>query len=113
IMARMGRLFSEKDCALVEINPLIVDPQGRVIALDAKVLLDDNALFRHPDLVEMRDLDSEDLDELSAKQLGLSFIRLDGTIGCMVNGAGLAMATMDTIKYFGGEPANFLDVGGS
>ncbi len=113
IMVRMGRLFVEKDCQLIEINPLVVDGDGRVIALDAKVLLDDNALFRHPELTEMRDLDSEDLDELAAKQEGLSFIRLDGNIGCMVNGAGLAMATMDTIKHFGGEPANFLDVGGS
>lgn len=113
IMARMARLFVEKDCSLVEINPLIVDDKGKVIALDAKVLIDDNALFRHPELVEMRDLDSEDVDELKAKEEGLSFIRLDGTIGCMVNGAGLAMATMDTIKHFGGAPANFLDVGGS
>ncbi|MDZ4860103.1 MAG: ADP-forming succinate--CoA ligase subunit beta [Candidatus Hydrogenedentes bacterium] len=113
IMAKMAKLFVEKDCALVEINPLIVDDKGKVIALDAKVLLDDNALFRHDDLVAMRDMDSEDADELSAKDGGLSFIRLEGSIGCMVNGAGLAMATMDTIKHFGGEPANFLDVGGS
>lgn len=113
IMARMAKLFVEKDCSLVEINPLIVDDKGKVIALDAKVLLDDNALFRHEDLVALRDMDSEDADELSAKEGGLSFIRLDGSIGCMVNGAGLAMATMDTIKHFGGEPANFLDVGGS
>ncbi len=113
IMAKMAKLFIEKDCALVEINPLIVDDQGTVIALDAKVLLDDNALFRHPELVELRDMDSEDVDELAAKEVGLSFIRLDGNIGCMVNGAGLAMATMDTIKHFGGDPANFLDVGGS
>ncbi|MCC6154956.1 MAG: ADP-forming succinate--CoA ligase subunit beta [Candidatus Hydrogenedentes bacterium] len=113
IMAKMAKLFVEKDCALVEINPLIVDDKGKVVALDAKVLLDDNALFRHEDLVSMRDMDSEDADELSAKEKGLSFIRLEGSIGCMVNGAGLAMATMDTIKHFGGEPANFLDVGGS
>lgn len=113
IMAKMAKLFVEKDCSLVEINPLIVDDKGAVIALDAKVLVDDNALFRHPDLIEMRDMDSEDVDELKAKEEGLSFIRLDGTIGCMVNGAGLAMATMDTIKHFGGAPANFLDVGGS
>ena len=113
IMAKMGKLFLEKDCSLVEINPLIVDDKGQVIALDAKVLLDDNALYRHPDLVELRDMDSEDADELSAKEVGLSFIRLEGSIGCMVNGAGLAMATMDTIKHFGGAPANFLDVGGS
>lgn len=113
IMVKMGRLFAEKDCSLVEINPLVVDEQGMVIALDAKVLIDDNAMYRHEELGAMRDLDSEDLDELAAKQVGLSFIRLDGNIGCMVNGAGLAMATMDTIKHFGGEPANFLDVGGS
>jgi succinyl-CoA synthetase beta subunit len=113
IMARMGRLFREKDCSLVEINPLIVESSGRVVALDAKVLLDDNALFRHAELNELRDMDSEDPDELAAKEAGLSFIRLDGAIGCMVNGAGLAMATMDTIKHFNGEPANFLDVGGS
>jgi len=113
IMARMARLFIEKDCALLEINPLIVDAAGRVIALDAKALLDDNALFRQPDLVQLRDMDSEDADELTAREHGLSFIRLDGDIGCMVNGAGLAMATMDIIKHFGGAPANFLDVGGS
>ncbi|MBI4559646.1 MAG: ADP-forming succinate--CoA ligase subunit beta [Candidatus Hydrogenedentes bacterium] len=113
LMCRMGRLFAEKDASLIEINPLITDDQGQVIALDAKVLLDDNALFRHPELLTLRDLDSEDADELAAKEVGLSFIRLDGSIGCMVNGAGLAMATMDTIKHFGGAPANFLDVGGS
>jgi succinyl-CoA synthetase beta subunit len=113
IMVKLAKLFVEKDCSLLEINPLIVDNAGQVIALDAKVLIDDNALFRHPELSDWRDLDSEDMDELAAKQLGLSFIRLDGNIGCMVNGAGLAMATMDTIKHFGGDPANFLDVGGS
>ena len=113
IMARMARLFVEKDCSLIEINPLVVTGSGDVLALDAKVLLDDNALFRHPELVALRDLDSEDADELAAKEAGLSFIRLDGDIGCMVNGAGLAMATMDTIHHFGGRPANFLDVGGS
>ncbi|HRI86652.1 MAG TPA: ADP-forming succinate--CoA ligase subunit beta [Candidatus Hydrogenedentes bacterium] len=113
IMAKMAKLFAEKDCALVEINPLIVDDKGKVVALDAKVLLDENALFRHEDLVALRDMDSEDADELAAKDGGLSFIRLEGSIGCMVNGAGLAMATMDTIKHFGGQPANFLDVGGS
>ncbi len=113
IMARMARLFVEKDCSLIEINPLVVTGSGDVLALDAKVLLDDNALFRHPELAALRDLDSEDADELAAKEAGLSFIRLDGDIGCMVNGAGLAMATMDTIHHFGGRPANFLDVGGS
>ncbi len=113
ILSRMGKLFVEKDCSLIEINPLILDGAGRVTALDAKMMLDDNALFRHPELLELRDMDAEDADELAAKEQGLSFIRLDGDIGCMVNGAGLAMATMDTIKHFGGKPANFLDVGGS
>jgi len=113
MMKRMGRLFREKDCSLVEINPLVVTGEGQVLALDAKVLLDDNALPQHPELEALRDMDSEDADELNAKAAGLSFIRLSGDIGCMVNGAGLAMATMDTIKHFGGDPANFLDVGGS
>lgn len=113
IMTNMVKLMKGKDCALVEINPLAVINGGEVVALDAKILLDDNALFRHDELVAMRDMGSEDVDELDAKEAGLSFIRLDGGIGCMVNGAGLAMATMDTIKYYGGEPANFLDVGGS
>ena len=113
LMQRLGKLFRESDASLIEINPLIVDDQGEVIALDGKMLLDDNALFRHPELAELRDMDSEDADELEAAEVGLSFIRLEGSIGCMVNGAGLAMATMDTIKHFGGEPANFLDVGGS
>lgn len=113
IMVKLARLFHEKDCSLIEINPLVRTADGRVLALDAKILVDDNALFRHPDLAALRDLDSEDADELTAKEQGLSFIRLDGSIGCMVNGAGLAMATMDTIKHFGGDPANFLDVGGS
>jgi succinyl-CoA synthetase beta subunit len=113
MMKQMGTLFLEKDAALIEINPLITDDKGEVIALDAKMMVDDNALFRHPELEELRDMDSEDQDELDAHANGLSFIRLDGNIGCMVNGAGLAMATMDTIKHFGGNPANFLDVGGS
>jgi succinyl-CoA synthetase beta subunit len=113
LMVKMARIFVEKDCSLIEINPLVIDGAGNVVALDAKVLLDDNALFRHPELASLRDLDAEDKDELEAKEYGLSFIRLDGNIGCMVNGAGLAMATMDTIKHFGGNPANFLDVGGS
>jgi succinyl-CoA synthetase beta subunit len=113
IMVKMARLFVEKDCSLIEINPLVVDGTNNVLALDAKVLLDDNALYRHPELVPLRDMDAEDQDELDAKEAGLSFIRLEGNIGCMVNGAGLAMATMDTIKHFGGSPANFLDVGGS
>jgi succinyl-CoA synthetase beta subunit len=113
LMTKMGRLFKERDCELIEINPLVVTGQGEVMALDAKVLLDDNGLFRHPENEALRDVDSENADELEAKRAGLSFIRLDGSIGCMVNGAGLAMATMDIIKHFGGAPANFLDVGGS
>jgi succinyl-CoA synthetase beta subunit len=106
------RTFDETDASLAEINPLIVTGDGRVIALDAKLNFDSNALFRHPELVEMRDLDEEDPAEVEASKFDLSYISLDGNIGCLVNGAGLAMATMDTIKLFGGEPANFLDVGG-
>src|SRR5262245_15143282 len=106
------RAFEETDASLAEINPLIVTGDGRVIALDAKLNFDSNALFRHPELVEMRDLDEEDPAEVEASKFDLSYISLDGNIGCLVNGAGLAMATMDTIKLFGGEPANFLDVGG-
>jgi len=113
IMVKMAKLFVEKDASLIEINPLIVDGDGHVVALDAKMLIDDNALFRHEDLESLRDMDAENADELAAKAKGLSFIPLDGTIGCMVNGAGLAMATMDTVKHVGGNPANFLDVGGS
>jgi succinyl-CoA synthetase beta subunit len=100
------------DCSLAEINPLVVTGSGDVIALDAKLNFDDNALYRHPDIVEMRDLGEEEPSEVEAGKHGLSFIKLDGNIGCMVNGAGLAMATMDIIKIEGGEPANFLDVGG-
>lgn len=100
------------DAELVEINPLVITGDDQVVALDAKMSFDDNALFRHPDLVAMRDDTEEDPAELEAKKAGLSYIKLDGTIGCLVNGAGLAMATMDTIKHVGGEPANFLDVGG-
>ena len=106
------RAFEETDASLAEINPLIVASDGRVIALDAKLNFDSNALFRHPELVELRDLDEEDPSEVEASKFDLSYISLDGNIGCLVNGAGLAMATMDTIKLFGGEPANFLDVGG-
>lgn len=102
----------EWDADLVEINPLVVTRQGVVMALDGKMGFDDNALFRHPDIAAMRDETEEDPAELLAKEAGLSYITLDGTIGCLVNGAGLAMATMDTIKHVGGEPANFLDVGG-
>ena len=106
------RVFDETDASLAEINPLILTKDGRVVALDAKLNFDSNALFRHPDLVEMRDLDEEDPAEIEASKFDLSYISLDGDIGCLVNGAGLAMATMDTIKLYGGEPANFLDVGG-
>ncbi len=106
------KCFDETDASLAEINPLILTGQDKVVALDAKLNFDDNALFRHPDIVAMRDLDEEDPLEIEASKYDLSYISLDGNIGCMVNGAGLAMATMDTIKLFGGEPANFLDVGG-
>ena len=106
------RAFWESDASLAEINPLIVTGDGRVVALDAKINVDDNALFRHPDLAAMRDLDEEDPAEIEASKYDLSYIQLDGTIGCLVNGAGLAMATMDTIKLYGASPANFLDVGG-
>jgi len=113
IMVAMGRMFVARDCSLIEINPLVVEERGVVTALDAKVLFDDNALFRHPENAEMRDLSSEDQDELTAKENNVTFIRLSGDIGCMVNGAGLAMGTMDIVKHFGGSPANFLDAGGS
>jgi succinyl-CoA synthetase beta subunit len=106
------RAFDETDASLAEINPLIVSGTGKVIALDAKLNFDANGLFRHPDIVEMRDLDEEDPAEIEASKFDLSYISLDGDIGCLVNGAGLAMATMDTIKLYGGSPANFLDVGG-
>ena len=108
----LGKAFLEKDCALAEINPLVVTGGGEVIALDAKMTFDDNALFRQPQVVEMRDLAEEDAAEVEAAEHGLSYVNLDGNIGCLVNGAGLAMATMDIIKFHGGEPANFLDVGG-
>jgi succinyl-CoA synthetase beta subunit len=106
------RLFEETDASLVEINPLIVTGDGKLVALDAKLNFDANALFRHPDIVAMRDLDEEDPAEIEASKFDLSYISLDGDIGCLVNGAGLAMATMDVIKLYGGNPANFLDVGG-
>ncbi|MCY3023856.1 MAG: ADP-forming succinate--CoA ligase subunit beta [Planctomycetota bacterium] len=113
IMAALECLFRARDCALIEINPLAVTADNALLALDAKILLDDNALFRQPGNVALRDPDSEDPAEAEARAAGLTFIGLGGTIGCMVNGAGLAMATLDTIKHLGGEPANFLDVGGS
>jgi succinyl-CoA synthetase beta subunit len=106
------KAFVDLDCSLLEVNPLVVTKQGKVLALDAKINFDDNALFRHPELNGLRDLDEEDPSEQAAKEYDLSFIKLDGNIGCMVNGAGLAMATMDIIKFYGGQPANFLDVGG-
>jgi succinyl-CoA synthetase beta subunit len=111
-MAAVWRAFVESDASLVEINPLIVTEDGTLLALDAKMTFDDNALFRHPDFKDMRDLSEEDPLEIEASKYSLNYIKLDGTIGCMVNGAGLAMATMDIIKLAGGEPANFLDVGG-
>lgn len=104
--------FVEKDCSLAEINPLVITGDGQVMALDAKLNFDDNALYRHQDIVELRDKDEEDPKEIQASKYDLAYISLDGNIGCMVNGAGLAMATMDIIKHEGGEPANFLDVGG-
>ncbi|MGB0750111.1 MAG: ADP-forming succinate--CoA ligase subunit beta [Magnetospiraceae bacterium] len=106
------KAFTQLDCSLVEVNPLVVTGEGQVIALDSKVNFDDNALFRHKDIEELRDEDEEDPAELEAARHDLNYIKLDGNIGCMVNGAGLAMATMDIIKLYGGEPANFLDVGG-
>ncbi|HYT91202.1 MAG TPA: ADP-forming succinate--CoA ligase subunit beta [Gemmataceae bacterium] len=112
LMTALARVFLDKDCSLAEINPLVVTKSGDVQALDAKMSFDDNALFRHPDVEKMRDEGEEDPAELRAAKAGLSFISLTGTIGCLVNGAGLAMSTMDIIKYHGGEPANFLDVGG-
>jgi len=113
ILSKLYRVFIEKDCSLAEINPLVVDGSGHLIAADAKINFDDNALFRHPEDAALQDLEQENPDEIKAKKNGLSFVALDGNIGCIVNGAGLAMATMDMIKSAGGEPANFLDVGGS
>jgi succinyl-CoA synthetase beta subunit len=112
LMTALARVFLEKDCSLAEINPVVVTPKGDVLALDAKMTFDDNALFRHPDIEKLRDEAEENPAELRAARAGLSFIQLTGNIGCLVNGAGLAMSTMDIIKYHGGEPANFLDVGG-
>jgi len=112
LLARLVRLFLDEDCSLVEINPLVTIKDGALLALDGKVNFDDNALFRHPQNLVLRDLDEEDLREVQAAASGLSYIALDGNIGCLVNGAGLAMGTMDTIQLAGGQPANFLDVGG-
>jgi succinyl-CoA synthetase beta subunit len=112
LVATLYKLFIDKDASLIEINPLIVTKEGNLLCLDAKMAFEDNALFRHPDIAELRDIHEEDPAEVEASKHDLSYVKLDGSIGCMVNGAGLAMATMDIIKLNGGEPANFLDVGG-
>lgn len=113
ITEKLYRLFIDLDSSLAEINPLVVDKSGKLIALDAKINFDDNGLSRHPGIEAMRDRESEDENELLAREQDLSYVKLSGNIGCVVNGAGLAMATMDLVKHFGGEPANFLDIGGS
>ena len=112
LVTKLYDFFWSKDCSQVEVNPLVLTPAGDVVALDAKVNFDSNALFRHPDVVELRDFTEEDPKEVEASKFDLNYIALDGNVACMVNGAGLAMATMDIIKYYGGSPANFLDVGG-
>ncbi len=112
LLNNLYKLFISCDCSMLEINPLVTTPDGRVLCLDAKFGFDDNALFRHPDIVEMRDTEEEDPREVAASEYDLNYIGLDGNIACLVNGAGLAMATMDIIKHYGGDPANFLDVGG-
>ena len=112
ICKSLWQAYNASDATLAEINPLVITDENHIIAVDGKMLVDDNALFRQPDLAEMRDLDAEASSEIEARKYGLSYIKLDGNIGCMVNGAGLAMTTMDIIKLFGGEPANFLDIGG-
>jgi succinyl-CoA synthetase beta subunit len=112
LIKSLYKMFREKDASLIEINPLILTKENNIVCLDAKVILDDNAIFKHPEHLELRDLQEEDPIEIEASKHGLSYIKLDGNIGCMVNGAGLAMATMDIIKLFGETPANFLDVGG-
>lgn len=113
IIMALYKIFIDKDCSLIEVNPLIIDAQDNIIALDAKINFDDNALFKHKDVVELRDLHEEEPLEIEASKYDLSYIKLNGDVGCMVNGAGLAMATMDLIKLAGSEPANFLDVGGA
>ena len=113
IMMSLYQAFMKSDASLAEINPLVVTPSGEVLALDAKISVDDNALDRHPDLAALRDETAEEPSEVDARNSNLTFIKLDGNVGCVVNGAGLAMATMDLVKYYGGEPANFLDIGGS
>jgi succinyl-CoA synthetase beta subunit len=112
VCSNLWKAFTENDATLAEINPLVITADHHLLALDAKMIIDDNALFRHPDLADLRDMDSEASAEVEARKYGLSYIKLDGQIGCMVNGAGLAMASMDIIKLCGGEPANFLDIGG-
>jgi len=112
IAIALWKAYSENDATLAEINPLIINKDRKLVALDGKMLIDDSALFRHANLAEMRDIDEEAPAETEARKYGLSYIKLDGAIGCMVNGAGLAMTSMDVIKLFGGEPANFLDIGG-
>ncbi len=113
IIAKLLKLFFEKDCSLAEINPFVINGEGNWIAADAKIVIDDNALFRQEKIRGLRDLQYDDADEMEAKEKGLSFVKLEGNVGCIVNGAGLAMGTMDAIKLLGGQPANFLDVGGS
>src|SRR6185312_9455796 len=113
IMEQLYSVFTANGCSLAEINPLVTTPAGQVLALDAKIVIDDNELFWRPDLGLLRDDTAEEPSEAAARRANLSFIKLEGNVGCVVNGAGLAMATMDLVKYYGGEPANFLDIGGS
>ncbi len=113
ILQKLLKLFFEKDCALAEINPFVINGEGNLMAADAKVIIDDNGLFRQEEVAKLRDMKYEDADELEAKDKGLSFVKLEGNVGCIVNGAGLAMGTMDAVNLMGGKPANFLDVGGS
>jgi succinyl-CoA synthetase beta subunit len=113
ILVKLYQLYVETDSSLAEINPLVITPDKQVLAIDGKMNFDDNALFRQPEILKMREANEDEKKEIEANEKGLSYIKLDGNIGCMVNGAGLAMATMDMIKLYGGEPANFLDIGGS
>ena len=113
LVKAMYSALIKKDASLIEINPLVITKNNEILCLDAKMNFDDNAIFRHPEILKLRDLNEEDPTEIEASKYDLSYIKLDGNIGCMVNGAGLAMGTMDTIKFFGGNPANFLDVGGN
>lgn len=113
IMQQLYAAFMASGCSLAEINPLVVTPQGELVAVDGKMVIDDNELDRRPEIAALRDESSEEPSEVDARNANLTFIKLDGNVGCVVNGAGLAMATMDLVKYYGGEPANFLDIGGS